>query len=209
MLAFLNGLTAGLALVIPLGLIAVLLVTLSAKHGWRVGLSAGLGAATTDGIYAAVAVTAGAVVAPWIEAAGPWLRWISVALLIGIAVMIAKPLWSRQAAGASDAEVDEPSRMSARRAFLLLIGLTAANPATIVYFAALIAGGGAGQLTGGLEPALWVLGVFLASAGWGSMIALAGSRLGRWVRSTRGRQWTAAIGALLICFLAVKVAVGF
>jgi len=206
-LAFLGGVTAGLALVIPLGLIAVLLVTLAARHGWRIGLAAGLGAATMDGLYAAAAVLAGAAVAPWIEAAGPWLRWVSVALLVGVAAVIARPLWSRRAAGSED-EAEAPSRLTPGRAFLLLLGLTAANPATIVYFAALIAGGGAGDPGDGVAAALWVLGVWLASAGWASLIALAATRLGRWVRSPRGRRWTAAIGALLIIALAVKVALG-
>lgn len=210
MLALLNGVTVGLALAIPLGLIAILLVTISARHGWRVGVAGGLGAATVDGIYATLAVVAGTVIAPWIEAAGGWLRWTSVALLVGVAVVLARPLWSRRAAtSGDDAAIEEPRRLTRGRAFVLLVGLTAANPATVVYFAALIAGGGTGPLDSAWDSALWVLGVFLASATWASLIAIAGARLGRWVRSPRGRRWTAAIGALLVLFLAAKVAFGF
>ncbi len=209
MLALLNGLAVGFALAIPLGLIAILIVTLSARHGWRVGVGAAFGAAAIDGAYATLAVVAGAVVAPWIESAGDWLRWLSVVLLVGVAVTLAKPLWSRRAADSGgEAAPDAGSRLTPGRAFVLLAGLTIANPATVVYFAALIVGGGAGPLDRPLDAVLWVLGVALASAAWASALAIAGARLGRWVRSPRGRRITAAIGGLLVLGLAAKVALG-
>jgi len=215
--ALLSGLAAGFALAIPLGAIAVLIVLLSARHGWRVGVPAGLGAATVDGVYATVAALAGALIAPWLAGIETPMRWISAVVLLGIAALLLGPLWRRNARGA-DAEDDaeaavarDRSRLSGWAAFAMLFGLTATNPATVVYFAALVAGsgGGSGVLATPADHILWVLGVVVASALWQSLLAILGARLSRWVTSPRGRVWTAVIGATLIVGLAVKTALGW
>ncbi|MET7801153.1 lysine transporter LysE, partial [Streptomyces decoyicus] len=54
--AFLPGLWAGYALAVPVGALAVLLVSVTARTSFRVGASAALGVATADGLYALAAV---------------------------------------------------------------------------------------------------------------------------------------------------------
>ena len=83
--ALVAGVLAGYAIALPVGAIAALLITLGAQHGARVAAGGALGAATVDGLYATVAVTAGAVIAPLIATVEEPLRWISVAVLVGSA----------------------------------------------------------------------------------------------------------------------------
>ncbi|MER3390499.1 MAG: LysE family transporter [Microcella sp.] len=85
------GLLAGYAIAIPVGAIAALLMTHGARYGARVAAGGALGAATVDGLYATIAVVAGAAVAPVIVLLDEPLRWISVVVLVVLGVMIARP----------------------------------------------------------------------------------------------------------------------
>jgi hypothetical protein len=53
--SFLAGVVAGYAIAIPVGAIAVLIVELGVRRGFRVAAAAGVGAGTADGLYAALA----------------------------------------------------------------------------------------------------------------------------------------------------------
>ena len=48
--AFLAGLLAGLGVAVPVGAIAVLVMSLAARTSFRVGAAAALGVATADGV---------------------------------------------------------------------------------------------------------------------------------------------------------------
>ena len=50
--AFLNGVVAGYGIAIPVGPIAILILELGLRRGFRIALSAGAGAASADLIYA-------------------------------------------------------------------------------------------------------------------------------------------------------------
>ena len=84
--AFLAGVLAGYGIAIPVGAHAVLIVQVGMKRGFRCGLSAGAGAPTADGVYAAAAVIGGAALAGIVEGAGPASRIVSgvVLILIGL-----------------------------------------------------------------------------------------------------------------------------
>jgi arginine exporter protein ArgO len=93
--------------------------------------------------------------------------------------------------------------VTARRAYLVLVGLTALNPTTIIYFGALVLGR---QASGGFGPwpgAVFVLAVFAASAGWQLLLACGGRLLGRVLNTPRGRLVTALAASALITVLAV------
>ena len=78
--------------------------------------------------------------------------------------------------------------------------MTILNPATVVYFTALVLGrGGAGG--GGW----FVAGAFLASASWQLLIAGGGSLVGRLLTGERGRKVTALVSGLVIAVLAVRM----
>jgi arginine exporter protein ArgO len=199
---FLAGVVAGYGIAMPVGAIAVLIAGLTARTSLMVGAAAGLGAATADGVYALVAVLGGAALAGSIAPFAEPLRWVAAVVLIGLAVHTAvtairrhrDPVGQRSAAG-----LGTPAR-----AYAALLALTLLNPATVVYFAALVLGGGAGA-GGGL---LFALGALLASASWQLLIAGSGSLVGRVLTGQRGRLVTALVSSVLIAALAAQVLIG-
>jgi threonine/homoserine/homoserine lactone efflux protein len=225
--ALLAGIAAGLGVAMPVGAITTLIALLSAQHGWRVGAAAGLGAATVDGAYATVAVLSGALIAPVLTVWRTPLRWTAVAVLVVIAVLLLRPAWQPAPALADDEarRADEerpstddeappaddqtpPAATTPRRAYATFLGLTAVNPTTIVYFAALTTGAPAGTVAGGARGAAFVVGAFAASAAWQLVIASAGHGAGRALTGPRGRRWTAIVGAAIVVGLAARTALG-
>ena len=94
--ALISGLLAGYGVAVPVGAIAVLILGLSARTSLVVGAGAGLGAATADGIYAAIAAAGGAAVAGLVRpVAGP-LRWLAAVVLVGLAARTAVTAWRRR-----------------------------------------------------------------------------------------------------------------
>ena len=73
--AAISGLLAGYGIAMPVGAIAVLLISISATTCLCIGVSAGLGAATIDGGYALIAVAGGAGLARDVQAVAGPLRW--------------------------------------------------------------------------------------------------------------------------------------
>ncbi|MPV89561.1 LysE family transporter [Georgenia ruanii] len=139
--ALLAGVAAGYAIAIPVGAIAAYLLTLGSQQGWRTAAAGGLGAALVDGLYAAVAVFVGALVAPAIAAVAQPLRWGSAVVLVGLALWLVRPaLRPREPDGASAVPRRAAPRTSPGRAFATVFALTLVNPATVIYFAALVAG---------------------------------------------------------------------
>ena len=81
------------------------------------------------------------------------------------------------------------------RAYGGLLGLTLLNPATIVYFGALVLGSQGGDLRSTFDRSVFVLSAFVASASWQLLIAGSGSLLGRLLTGPRGKLVTAlAVG---------------
>ncbi|BCJ50912.1 lysine transporter LysE [Actinoplanes sp. NBRC 14428] len=194
--AFLAGVVAGYGVAVPVGAIAVLIAGLTARTSLRVGAAAGLGAATADGVYALIAVLGGAALAGAIAPVAAPLRWAAAAVLL---LLAAHTAWS---ALARPATVRDTDRTTPAAAYLGILGLTLLNPATVVYFAALVLGRG-GEGGGGW----FVLGAFLASASWQLLIAGSGSLVGRFLTGERARLITALVSSAVIAALAVALVV--
>jgi arginine exporter protein ArgO len=222
------GLAAGYAIAVPVGAIALYLITLSSRAGFTVGAAAGLGVATVDGTYAAVAVLAGSVVGPWLAAVHEPLRWVSVVVLVALGVRIAWPalrprrvavtpgvVRHRRWGNPGDAVEDDAAvtaaedaagrRPSPARAYATLVGLTAVNPATVVYFAALVTAGGLGAAAPLAERVTFVVGAFAASASWQLVVATGGSLLGRGLAGPTAQRVTAAVGGGVVVLLALQL----
>ena len=103
--------------------------------------------------------------------------------------------------------VHAPSDPSAPRAYLSLLALTLANPATIVYFVALVTGNRAGTAHSFGRGALFVLGVFMASAAWQLTLVMGGRLLGAVATSRVGRLVTGLAASALVISLAVATAI--
>ncbi|HEY7272569.1 MAG TPA: LysE family transporter [Actinoplanes sp.] len=193
--AFLAGVAAGYGIAVPVGAIGVLIAGLSARTSLRVGAAAGLGAATADGVYALIAMLGGAALAAVIAPIATPLRWVAAGVLLALAGTTAY-----RAVRRPGTPEQPPKPVTARGAYAGVLGLTMLNPATVIYFAALILGrGGSG---GG---AWFVVGAFLASASWQLLLAGGGSLVGRLLTGERGRLITALVSSAVIAALAITL----
>ncbi|KAB1908169.1 lysine transporter LysE [Micromonospora sp. AMSO1212t] len=204
--AFLAGLVAGYGVAIPVGAIAILILGLSARTSFRVGSAAALGVATADGLYAAVAALGGAAVASGLAPfAGP-LRLLAAGVLLALAGLTAwralRPPPTTQQPSARGG-LDTPVR-----AFAAVLALTLLNPATVVYFVALVLGRGDVLGSGPSGAAAFTVGVFVASASWQLLIAGGGTLIGRALTGPRGRRVTALLSSVIIAALAVATVLG-
>jgi arginine exporter protein ArgO len=193
--AFLAGVVAGYGIAVPVGAIGVLIAGLSARTSLRVGAAAGMGAATADGIYALVAVAGGTAVASAVAPVATPLRWAGALVLLALAGWTA--LGAIRRPGITERD-ERPA--TALRAYAGVLALTLLNPATVIYFAALVLG------SGGAGGGVWfVAGAFLASASWQLLIAGGGSLIGRFLTGDRGRLITALVSSLVIAALALHL----
>jgi threonine/homoserine/homoserine lactone efflux protein len=127
--------------------------------------------ATADGIYAAIASLGLAAVSTAAIGFRRPLALIGGAVLIALAVRI---LLERRE-GAS--EVAPSGGTGLAWVYVSTFGLTIANPATIISFAALAATLGLGAGSGIVKPATLVAGVLLGSTVWWCLLAVAAASL--------------------------------
>ena len=203
-----SGLVTGLAIAVPIGAVGAFLVTLTARTSWRVGSAAALGVATVDGVYAAVAVVGGAALAGLVGPVADPLRVVSGLVLLGIAALTALHAlrgWSRRTAPERSGRPGRP--VGPRAAYVLFVGITAVNPTTVVYFAAVVLGN-RDLVDGPVEGLVFVTAAFAASALWQLGLALAGAGLGRTVTGPRGRLVTGLVSAVVVAGLAVRTILG-
>lgn len=205
--ALVAGLLAGYGIAIPVGAVGAYLVALTARTSLRVGAAAAMGIATADCSYAIAAVLGGAALAGTIEPYAQPLRWSSAAVLLLMAAVGAIAAHRRhRTAPAPDTVVPGAVRETPLRSYVTFVGITAINPMTVVYFAALVIGSGA-QLAVGTEAVVFVVAAFAASASWQLVLAGGGALLGRFVTSPRGRLVTALVSSAVIVVLAVRMIV--
>jgi threonine/homoserine/homoserine lactone efflux protein len=165
----LRGFVLGFAVAASPGPIFFLCLRRTLLRGRLYGLVSGLGVATADSLYAAVAAFGLAAVTTAVAGGRRPLAVIGGAALIAIGARIL--LQRRQ----------EPSRAVATTgaglawAYLSTFGLTITNPATIVSFAALAATLGLGAGSGIVQPAELVAGVLIGSAAWWCVLAFGAS----------------------------------
>jgi arginine exporter protein ArgO len=201
--ALVAGLAAGYGVAVPVGAIAALVISLTARTSFRVGAAAAMGVATADGVFAVAAVLGGAALAPLIQPIATPLRWLAAALLIVIATRTAlTAVRHHRELGTvrSEAGLTTPGR-----AYLGLLGLTLLNPTTIVYFGALVLGRQSSDELGLAGQTVFVAAAFAASASWQLLIAGGGSLVGRVLTGPRGRLVTALVSSVVIVALAVAL----
>jgi arginine exporter protein ArgO len=193
----LSGLVTGWAIAVPVGAVGAFLVTLTARTCWRVGAAAALGVATVDGVYASAAVLGGAALASALEPVAEPLRVTSALVLLAVAALTV-----RHAVATRGGPAPEVRALSPWAAYSLFVGITAVNPATVVYFAAVVLGN-RDLVATAPEGVAFVLAAFVASASWQLALAAGGASLGRFVSSQRGRLVTGIASGVVIAGLAV------
>jgi threonine/homoserine/homoserine lactone efflux protein len=159
---FLKGLLFGFLLAATVGPMWVLCFRRTLAQGALAGFVSGMGIAVADGIYGAVAAFGLTAVSGFLLQHASWIGLAGGAFLVylGIKILISHPT----------IDSAEEQKISHPKAFLSTLGLTLANPPTILAFAAIFAG--LGLVTHDyVNAALVVLGVFLGSASWWVLLA--------------------------------------
>jgi arginine exporter protein ArgO len=193
-----SGLVAGWGVAVPLGAIGVLLVDLGMRAGFRRASAAAAAVATADLLYAAVAAAVGTAAAGLLTPHEHAMKLVAAAVLAAVAALSLRSL--RRRTREATAEVPSAGHLYAR-----FLALTAINPTTVVYFAALIAGLPAVASAPAPSKVAFVAAVGLASLSW--QLALAGSGAALHHRLPDGaRLWTALLGNALVLGLAARMA---
>ncbi len=203
--AAVSGLLAGYGIAMPVGAIAVLLVSISATTCFCIGFSAGLGAATIDGAGALIAVAGGAGVARQIQAAAGPLRWAAAAILALLAMWTTAAAIRRYRSRMTATPAAVLKLATPMRAYMTLAGLTVLNPLTAAYWAALVVGHQTSGTLTTAHAAIFVGAVAAASASWQTLLAGGGALAGRLVTSRRGMLATALASSLLTVLLALRI----
>jgi threonine/homoserine/homoserine lactone efflux protein len=167
----LRGFALGFAIAASPGPIFFLCLRRTLLGGRLYGLVSGLGVATADGLYAAIASFGFAAIASAVVSGRRPLALIGGAVLMGLGSRI---LFERRL---QTSTASAPTHAGLAWAYLSTLGLTITNPATIISFAALAATLGLGAGTGPARPAALVAGVLLGSAAWWCLLAVAASLL--------------------------------
>ncbi len=186
----LRGLLIGFAIAAPVGPIGVLCIRRTLAAGQLVGLASGLGAATADAFYGAVAGFGLAFISSFLLSQQLALRLIGGAFLLclGVRTFLAHP--AGQAAAAQGRGI--------LGAYLSTLLLTLTNPTTILSCVAIFAGLGVASATRSyLTAALLVLGVFCGSALWWLALS-SGVTLFRQRVSAHGLAWVNRVSGIII-----------
>lgn len=196
-----TGAFAGLALAIPLGPMAILLISTTIKHGRGIGVFGALAMATVDLSYAAVVFAFGNLA---ISLLTDWLfpmRLAGSVILTVVAVRIFLDARRSSALNLSTDPIAKPTRLAT---FAKFFGLTVLNPATAFYFVGITPSvaelASAGDLIVGIG--LFAIGVFLGSIVWQFGLVFAATLTSKFAnhKVQQGIQYS---GALLILVLAV------
>jgi len=197
-----RGFLLGFAIAASPGPIFFLCLRRSLVRGRLIGLVSGLGVATADGFYAALAAFGVGAITTVLFGERRWLALAGgvVLVFLGLRTLIERPSTAKEAAATNGAGF--------AWAYLSTLGLTITNPATIISFAALAAALGIGIGSSLLAPSLLVLGVFAGSATWWLILALVAAALGSRVtpRVVRGISFVSGIAIGLLGLIAVVTA---
>ncbi|HLF02759.1 MAG TPA: LysE family transporter [Anaerolineales bacterium] len=164
---FIKGLLLGFSIAAPVGPIGVLCIRRTLAEGRAAGFVSGLGAATADAAYGAIAGFGLTFISAFLLDQSLWLKLIGGGFLIylGTRTFIVRPV--AQSQETSDSSLRLPSsNLRLLSAYLSTLGLTLTNPATILSFVAVFAGLGVGIAVDYSGAAILVTGVFIGSALW-------------------------------------------
>lgn len=188
-----KGVLLGFSIAAPVGPIGVLCIRRTLADGRAAGFVSGLGAATADAVYGAVAGFGLTIISDLLLGGSIWLRLVGGLFLgyLGARTFLSKP--AEQGASATGNGL--------LGAYASTLFLTLTNPMTIFSFAAMFAGVGVAAEGGDYASAgLLVLGVFLGSALWW-LILSGGVSLLRATFDARGLKWVNRLsGAVIMGF---------
>jgi threonine/homoserine/homoserine lactone efflux protein len=193
-----RGFLLGFTIAAAIGPISLLVIRRTLTEGGRYGFVSGLGVATADATYGAIAAFGLGAFADSLASARQIVGLVGGIILLWVAWRTVR------------IPPNEAARVATRRgglagAYLSILGLTMANPMTILSFGALFAGLGLATGDRG-DAALIVLGVLLGSTAWWLVLT---SIVGR-LRSRVTPRWihriNVASGLVIGAFAIVSIA---
>jgi len=203
---YLRTFVLGVFVAAPVGAMGMLCIQSTLERGWRTGMTVGLGIATADGIYAALAAFGVAAISSALVAWQTPLRLVGGAVLVylGIRSILAKP---SDCAAAEEPEVTTPGIHIT--AYASAVGLTLTNPMTIMAFGAVFASAGLVAQPGIASAAVATIGIASGSLSWW-LVLVSGVTF---ARTAAGPRLVSAVskvsGAVIVAFGLLAVAAAF
>ena len=187
-----RGAILGFSIAAPVGPIGVLCIRRSISSGRWIGFATGLGAATADSIYGAIAAFGLTSVSTFLVGQRVWL---GVAGGLFLCWLGARTFISRPAERGTN-EREERALTSYFSTFVLTI----TNPMTILAFVAMFAALGLGAAASWTGAAALVSGVFLGSAAWWLLLSGVAGLLRERMTPARMRWVNRASGVIITAF---------
>lgn len=185
-----RGIVIGFAIAAPVGPIGLLCIQRTLQDGRKYGFVSGLGAASADGIYGAIAGFGLTFVSSFLVAQQLWLALIGGLFLcyLGVKTFLSEP--AKKAVYAQ--------RDGLFKAYASTFILTLTNPITILSFVAIFAGLGLAAADQDYAEALTlVAGVFTGSVSWWLLLS-GGVSLLRDRFNDQLMQWVNRLAGLII-----------
>jgi len=185
-----KGWVIGISIAVPVGPIGILCIRRTLAEGRMIGFISGLGAATADALYGAVAGLGLTFLSDFLIVHRIWLHLIGSGFLclLGIRTYLSKPKEPDQCAEGN----------SCFNAYLSTFFLTLTNPMTLLFFLAVFAGIGIGTAKHHyLAAGFLVSGVFIGSAMWWLFLMIFTGTL-RGLFNVNRLKWLNRISGLII-----------
>jgi len=153
----LRGIACGLMIAAPVGPVNVICVQRTIARGWKAGVFSGLGSATADIIYGAIAAYSVSFVISFLVREEFWIRLVGGFLLIAIAIgyLSTKPQ-----------TMQREEKQSGHSDFLSTFLLTLTNPTTVLSYMAVLAVLRLAEPRNGFLTVFVVVGIFCGAMLW-------------------------------------------
>mgnify|MGYP005843028833 CR=1 FL=1 len=190
---FFKGLLVGFIVALPVGPVALVCIGRSLAKGRISGICSGIGAATADGVYSAVAGLGVTFISSFLMSHQMALRLTggAVLILLGLHIALSKP-------PNREGDLSDTSLIGD---YVSTFFLTLTNPLTILAFAAGFASlGMEGAPRKHLVPLVLVLGVFTGSALWWVLLGTIVGWCRHWITPNKLRLINKVSGAAISLF---------
>ncbi|WP_192815230.1 LysE family translocator [Haloferax sp. ATCC BAA-644] len=201
---FVRGLVLGVSIAAPVGPIGVLCIQRTLSKGRRSGFVSGLGAASADAVYGAIAGFGLAALSSVLLghrnaialAGGAILLYVGIQSIRGDPASVESAPTTEQSAAVSPDSTARTLAADFGSTFLL----TLTNPVTILAFVGIFAGLGVGVSGDYLAAAVLVAGVFAGSALWWFVLSAAVDRVRERVTPAALRRVNQLAGVVIVGF---------
>lgn len=194
-----TGLAVGFSIAVPIGPMSLLCIQRTLKWGMRVGVSTGLGAATVNMLYGALAIAGMDEMRPLLPGGGRLLSFVGGLFLLWSAVR------TLQAPRPME-DFSKPAVLSPSAAYGLAMAVSATSPASPILIVSLLsplAGEPAPPLAG---AAAILCGMFTAAATWWLCLCGSVTLLRSWLSPALLARVNQADGAMLTFYGALALA---